>query len=215
MPRTVTKQVFQYDELTPAAQVKARDWFRAMLDQSGDNDFAELFLEEAARIAETLGVTLKTDRDGAPAFYWSGFSSQGDGACFEGEYAAPASPAAPAIIEEFPHEYALHAIAVMLDGLQERYSRRLVADLVHSGRYTNAHSVTIDVFETDEAADDGLGNVSLETEKAVAEQLRRFMGWIYGQLEAAYDGEREDSTVADNIRANEYEFEADGRHTRD
>lgn len=213
MPRTVTKQVFQYDELTPAAQSKARDWFRDMLDRSGDNEFAEPVLEEAASIAETLGLDLKTTR--GEMFRWSGFSSQGDGACFEGKYAAPASPALPAIKEEFPQEFALHALAAELDAFQERYGRRLVAELEHRGNYSHAHSVTIDVFETDEAADDGLVNVSPATEQAIAAELRNFMNWIYRQLEAAFDGEREDSTVADNIRANEYEFEADGSRTRD
>lgn len=212
MPRTVTKQVFQYDELTPAAQSKARDWFRDLLDRSGDIEFASPVLDEAAAVAKTLGIELN---GGADAFRWSGFSSQGDGACFEGKYAAPAVPALPAIKEEFPQEFALHALAAELDAFQERYGRRLVAELEHRGNYSHAYSVTIDVFETDDAADDGLVNVSPATEKAVAAELRNFMNWIYRQLEAAYDGEREDETVADNIRANEYEFEADGSRTRD
>lgn len=216
MPRTVTKEVFQYDELTPKAQEKARDWYRDMLDRSGDNSFAELVMEEVARIAETLGIALKTTRGGDPVS-WSGFYSQGDGASFEGRYAAPEKPALEAIKEEFPTELKLHAIAAELDAFQERYGRRLVAEITRNGRsnYVHAYTVDIDVCEQDEAADDGLVNVSPTTEKAITDEMRNFMAWIWDKLRQAYEGEREDESIADNIRANEYEFEADGRRTRD
>ncbi|AXQ68556.1 hypothetical protein HOU00_gp120 [Caulobacter phage CcrPW] len=216
MPRTVTKEVFQYDELTPKAQEKARDWFRDMLDRTADNEFAEPVMEEAERVAGMLGITFKPTRGGDPVS-WSGFYSQGDGASFEGRYAAPEKPAFETIKAEFPTELKLQAIAAELDAFQDRHGRRLVADITRNGRsnYVHAYTVDIDVCEQDEAADDGLVNVSPTTEKAIADELRNFMGWIWDQLREAYEGDREDETVADNIRANEYEFEADGTRTRD
>ncbi|AFU87885.1 hypothetical protein CcrColossus_gp015 [Caulobacter phage CcrColossus] len=215
MARTVTKQVFEYDELTPAAQEKARDWFRDMQDRSGDNSFAEPVLEEVARIADMLGIALKIDRDGEPAILWSGFYSQGDGASFEGRYAAPEKPALEAIKAEFPSELKLHAIAAELDAFQDRRRRRLVADITRNGRtnYVHPYTVDIDVFVTDDDGEES--NVDDTTEKAIAAELRNFMDWIWRQLMAAYEAEREDDAIADNIRANEYEFEADGRRTRD
>jgi hypothetical protein len=45
------------------------------------------------------------------------------------------------------------------------------------------------------------------------EAARDFMDWIYRQLEAAYEFEQKDETVAENIRANEYEFTAEGKRS--
>uniref|UniRef100_A0AB74UM87 Uncharacterized protein n=1 Tax=Caulobacter phage BL57 TaxID=3348355 RepID=A0AB74UM87_9VIRU len=120
MPRTVVKQVYQYDELTPAAQEKARDWFRDMLDRTGDNGFAEPVLEDARTAAAALGVTFKAARGGDPVS-WSGFYSQGDGASFEGDYAAPEKPALDVIKATFPADNWLQALAAELDALQARH----------------------------------------------------------------------------------------------
>lgn len=214
MPRTVTKEVFQYDELTPKAQEKARDWFRDLLDRTGDNSFAEPVLEEVERVAAMLGITFKRTRGDDPVS-WSGFYSQGDGASFEGTYKAPEKSAFEAIKAEFPTELKLQAVAAELDAFQQRHGGRLVAEISRPGRsnYVHQYTVDIDVYVTDDDGEES--NVDATTEKAIADELRNFMTWIWDELRQAYEGDREDESVADNIRANEYEFEADGSRTRD
>jgi hypothetical protein len=87
MPETITKLVYLFDELNPAAKETARQWFREGLPSE--------FLEDRddwERVAAIIGVTF--DRHDVRLMgggtrseaniWWSGFSSQGDGASWEG-----------------------------------------------------------------------------------------------------------------------------------
>lgn len=219
MPRTVTKEVFQYDELSPAAQEKAREWFCGVLDREG-GDFAEPVIEEAQTIAGLLGVSIGVKRGRAardkanpPAIYWTGFYSQGDGACFDGTYGAPIPAASTMLRVNYPDEMGLHKIAEGLDKLQAAWGNTLVARVQQSGHYMHSGCTDIDVSSAD--GDGGEAPVDDPTERLVIGYLRAFMDWIYRALEAAYEAERADDEVAAAIRANEYEFEADGRRTND
>lgn len=42
-------------------------------------------------------------------------------------------------------------------------------------------------------------------------KARTFADWIYRQLESEYEHVNSDESVAETIRANEYEFTADGK----
>ena len=90
--RDITTTVYQYHELSDEAKEKARDWFREV--SAGDDFFSESVFEDAATIADLMGLDIRQTHvkrgDGSshwnPVIYWSGFCSQGDGACFEGSY---------------------------------------------------------------------------------------------------------------------------------
>jgi len=45
----------------------------------------------------------------------------------------------------------------------------------------------------------------------VREMLRAFAAWIHQQLAREWEYQRSDSTVEENIRANDYEFTEDGK----
>jgi hypothetical protein len=47
-------------------------------------------------------------------------------------------------------------------------------------------------------------------EDDIRDELRAFADWIYSQLENEYDYIQADEQVDESIRANEYEFTADG-----
>jgi hypothetical protein len=204
--RTVETVVYQYDELSPEAQENARDWF--LKDFEFETDFV---LEDAARVAALLGVEFDThtvDLYGGgtrqkPNIYWSGFSSQGDGACFEGSYAyAPGS--VKAVKAYAPEDKELHGIAQQLQEAQKRQFYSLVAQCKHRGHYY--HSGCMDVVVEDSREID----VSAEAEDAVTEALRSFADWVYDQLQAEYEYQTSDEAVEESIKANEYEFTADG-----
>jgi hypothetical protein len=204
--RTIETVVYQYDELSPEAQEKARDWF--LKDFEFETDFV---LEDAARVAALLGVEFDThtvDLYGGgtrqkPNIYWSGFSSQGDGACFEGRYAyAPGS--VKAVKAYAPEDKELHSIAQQLQEAQKRQFYSLVAQCKHRGHYY--HSGCMDVVVEDSREID----VSAEAEDAVTEALRSFADWVYDQLQAEYEYQTSDEAVEESIKANEYEFTADG-----
>lgn len=75
--RTIEKEVFTFEELTEDAKEKAREWWRNC--ENENSSFAEYVIDDCKEIASLFG--LEIDK-----IYYSGFYSQGDGACFEGKY---------------------------------------------------------------------------------------------------------------------------------
>ena len=89
--RIVETPVYDFTELRVAAKDKARTWFRETID----HDWWDSVYDDFERICPILGVTLATTpvrlmgggTRQKPCIWFSGFWSQGDGACFEGRYA--------------------------------------------------------------------------------------------------------------------------------
>lgn len=201
MPRTIETTVYKFDELSDKAKEKARDWYRQA--GAGDNYFAEEVIEDAAVIAGLLGIELITrgTKQPHPIIYWSGFSCQGDGACFEGNYYHKPDCMA-AVMEHAPTDEKLHTIARMLQNVGLGFA----ATIRHSGRYYHAYSMSIDIEPT---ADEG-EPISQETEEALKGAFQDFANWIYRELETEYNYQNADEQIDETIRANEYEFEGDG-----
>ena len=88
MPEIIETTVYRLDELSDAAKEKARAWYR---EGGFDYDWFESVYDDFESIAEILGLRLKTrgvrlcggGTRQKPCIWFSGFSSQGDGACFE------------------------------------------------------------------------------------------------------------------------------------
>lgn len=209
MPRTKTTTVYAFDELDDRAKERARDWMRAI--EASDCDLDHV-LDDAAIICELLGICLTTrtvrlmggGTRREPVIYYSGFYAQGDGACFEGSYSY--APGASAKIRAHaPNDVTLHRIADILRTIQRRHFYRLEATLGHRGHSYHEHSVTIDVADNRHVYR-SIGSAS----EAVADALRDLMSWIYRQLEAEYAYRLADDQIDDLIRANDYEFTADG-----
>jgi hypothetical protein len=208
--RTIETSLYQFDELGESAKEKARDWYRQA--DAYDDYFSESVIEDAATIADLIGIDLRQKpvklMNGTvrydPAVYFSGFSSQGDGASFEGSYRYKKG-AAKAIRAYAPQDRELHRIADELQALQARNFYRLRASIGTSGRYCHEYSMDVNV----EYAGDDYRDVSA-VEDDVTELMRDFARWIYRALERAYDYENSDEAVDETIRANEYEFEEDG-----
>ncbi len=85
--RLVETPVYDFTELSDAAKDKARAWFR----QTIDDDWWDSVYDDFEQICPILGVTLATTpvrlmgggTRQKPCIWFSGFWSQGDGACFE------------------------------------------------------------------------------------------------------------------------------------
>ena len=148
--RVVETKVYTYDELDDAAKAKARAWY-AGLAFSDNNDWDHVF-DDAVRMAEVLGIDIDTQpvklmgggtRD-KPTIYFSGFWSQGDGACFEGSYRYKKG-AAKAIRKEAPEDKELHRIADALQAVQRWHFYKLCANMSHHGRYSHSSYMSVDV----------------------------------------------------------------------
>lgn len=219
--REHTIKVFHYDELTPEAQAKAREWYRKCSE--GDIDFAETVYEDAKQIAPLMGIEFKTrkvplhggkSRDEV-CIFWSGFNSQGDGACFEGRWDA-CSVKPNAVKEYAPQDETLHRIAAKFEEIAKSYPEASFT-VRHTGHYYHKHSTSFDVSFGDDAeekadTDSAFGLKLSDTEDALTENARAFMQWIYKQLEQANDDNNSDESIAETIRLNKDEFTEDGEH---
>lgn len=193
--------VYTFNELSESAKEKARDWYRSASDW--DDFDADSVTYDAVEAGKLLGIAI----DGTackPRIFWSGFWSQGDGACFEGSYAY-AKGAPKAIRAYAPTDKALHAIADGLQAIQRKHFYQLVANVSHSGRYYHEHSTRISVEDNRDSWRD-IGTA----DEDVADLLRDFMRWIYRSLESEWEFRNSDEQVTESIVCNEYEFTADG-----
>lgn len=210
MPHTVTieKTVFAFDELSDRAKETARDWWRRCENEDSDNscvfdDVVEcgaiLGIEIATRQVKLMGGGTRQE----PTIYYSGFSSQGDGACFEGRYAY-AKGATKKIRRHAQQDTVLHRIADDLQALQRPTMYRLGATMRHSGHYYHSGCMAVDVYNVNN------DDIAFGGADEIIQLMRDFADWIYRQLEAEYDYRTSDENVDDSIRANEYEFTESG-----
>jgi hypothetical protein len=208
MARTIEKTLFKFDELTDRAKENARQWWRDL--ESRDFD-SECVIDDAAECARIIGIEIDVERRplmgggtrGKPVIYWSGFCSQGDGACFEGAYSY-VKGASKAIRAHAPQDRELHRIADALQAAQRRNFYGLEAGTTHSGRYQHSGSMRVDVSGRD------YRDVSEDDAETIRDTLRHFADWIYGRLEAEYNYRMSDENVDESIRINEYEFDEAG-----
>ncbi len=201
MTRTITKTLYQFDELTDRAKETARQWWRDLEAQDFDT---ECTISDAVECARILGIEI----DGTPnkpRVYWSGFWSQGDGASFTGRYAY-VKGAAKAIREHAPQDTELHKIADALQDAQRRHFYRLVAVVTQSRSYVHSHTMGVDVEDSNDSYRD-IG----DDEDNVRDALHSFADWIYRQLEREYEFNMSDENVDESIRINEYEFDETGK----
>lgn len=182
--KTIVTKVYTLDELSPAAKEKAREWYR---DASADDTFgAECIIEDAKRVGVFLGLEISR-------IYYSGFWSQGDGACFEGSW-HPANVTEKDLLAYAPKDDELARLAKAFAELAAEFPDARFS-VRHSGRYYHEYCTRFSI-ECD-------GD---EFEERAAEASRDFMRWIYRQLENDWDYRNSDEQIDETIRANEYTF---------
>ena len=136
-----------------------------------------------------------------PCIWFSGFCSQGDGACFEGRWHW--QPATVRRIRKYaPQEHELHRIADALQAVQKRNFWQLQAEISHRGRYCHPYSMDITVTRNSPTGQ----AMTADAEAAVSEVLRDLAFWLYRQLENEYDWLTSDAAVDEALLINEYTF---------
>lgn len=207
MSAIIETTVYTLAELADTAKEKARAWYRR---GNLDDDWWDTVTDDFTTICGILGVSLRTravklmgggTRD-KPSIYFRGFSSQGDGACFEGRYAY-AKASVPRIKAYAPKDETLQAIARRLEKTQKRNFFAIKAKIEHRGHYYHEQSMLIDVHR------DGAG-MTADAEDDVAEALRDLARWLYRSLETEFDYLNSDEVVDEAIIVNDYTFTADG-----
>lgn len=205
MPRQITKDIYKFEELSEVAKETARDWYR---NGSLDYDWWDSCYDDFGSICKILGVELATSQvklmNGSfrsdPRIWFSGFWSQGDGACYEGRYRYQ-KDSVKKIKEYAPQDKVLHEIATDLFIAQRRAFYGLYATIEHRDRYCHSGCMSIDVEHQDGIKCD---------EDSIIQPLRELADWLYCSLEREYDYLMSDEAVDDSIIANEYEFDEYG-----
>lgn len=211
MPQVIATTVYRLHELPDGAKDRARAWYR---EGGFDYDWYDSVYEDFQRIAEILGIRLKTrvsrliggrTRED-PCIWFSGFWSQGDGACWEGTYSYRKSAAAE-LRAYAPQDQTLHRIAGTLQAAQRRNVYQLHAEVLHRGTYYHAFAMAASVTRDSSAA----AEVTGDAETMVTEAFRDLANWLYRQLEQEYDHLTSDEAVDETLIANGYTFTEEGR----
>lgn len=221
--KTVRIKAYEFSELSDKAKERARQWWRE--SSSGDNYWSESTIEEAVEQGKLLGITFKERQrtaingkplPGEPCIWWRGFSSQGDGACFEGAWGASAVKADKVADGwgESADTTEIKRIASEFDRLAKEYPEASFL-VVHRGHYQHEHCTEFD-FERFPDSEEGESWLMEKRDeyKAATEDLKEaakdFMRWIYRRLESEWEYQNSDAAVDESITANEYLFTEDG-----
>lgn len=186
-----TYNVYKFSELSEQAKERARDWYREV----NNDDFsfhAECVISYAKEVAELLGITIDK-------IYYSGFSSQGDGACFTGSFDSK-NINLKKLTEEYPGNQKLEDIALLL-----LLTKPLTATIEHRRHYYHEHSMDITCYGGDDEKPGQMEEVDILTDA-----LRSFACWIYRRLESEWEYVNSSEFVDDAIECNEYEFTEEG-----
>ena len=211
MPDIIETTVYRLDELSDAAKDNARAWYR---EGGFDYDWYAFVFEDFQRIAEILGIRLKTraarlyggGTRQEPQIAFTGFWSQGDGASYQAFYAYRKN-ATREIRSYAPKDTRLHAIADDLQVAQRRNFYQLRADVSHRGHYYHEYCMAISVERDSPTCQD----MTEDAEDAVIEALRDLARWLYRQLERERDYLSSDEAVDETIAANEFTFTETGQ----
>jgi len=208
MPRTITKTVYQFAELSSKAKEKAREWYRSCSDSSDlDN-----VIEDFTRIAEIIGLELdtypvrlmsgKTRND--PALYYSVGYCQSDYAAFAGTWKYKAG-CLKAIKEYAPLNTGLHSIVSDWQALQKTnfYRLRAICSENRGNQYVNEVVKSYSSRYDEESVD-------YKTERAAGNIATDLAHWLYCQLRDECDYQSSDEYVDEAMHANEYEFYENG-----
>jgi hypothetical protein len=210
--RKLSKKVkaVKFEELDDDAKEKAREWYRdGGMDYEWWDGEEDYFKEEGKK----KGFDIDT-------MYFTGFSSQGDGASWEGQVdllefikGHNAESQYPKImqfyIEMGGENYEPHAFNITVSG---RYSHSNTMS-INSIRVSS-----IDGYEGTEdwsneeinAFDETLEKELTEVEEWALEEARAYADEYYRSLEKVYDSLMSDESVDANIMNNGYEFNEDG-----
>lgn len=202
---TISTTVYKFDELSDKAKERARDWYR---EGGLGYEWWDSVYEDAYTIAGLMGLDIKPGHkdDRSAGIDFSGFSSQGDGACFIGRY-RPVKDAFSKVEEYAPQDVTLHGLAASLDEAMAKCDHSLRTTVKHTGLYSHSYSMDYE-HEFDTPRED-IDFVSIWEE--VEDVFRRFADWIYRALEKEWDYRNSDEAVDEMILANEYTFTAEGR----
>lgn len=191
-------ELYTFEELSESAKENAREWYR---QNYPEYEWWDSVFDMAKEAGECLGIDI--DR-----IFFSGFWSQGDGACFEGTYSYRKGWRGE-LKKRFGGDLLreIEEIGNALQVVQSPAFYKLSASVSQSGLRMHSGCTYIQVDHEDRYATD-------DEEDGIKDGLRYFMDWIYYKLEDEYEWLMSDEQIDEEIIANSYEFTEDGSFVR-
>lgn len=189
--QTKTINVFTLSELTGEARENALSTLR---EWATDFDWYDGVYDGAKTIGALMGVEINN-------IYFSGFCSQGDGACFDGRYKY-VKGASKAVKQYAPLDTELQALAKRLQDVQRPYFYEITANISCNQRYKRTegdYDINGRFCDIPDCVIDGMDQIFSE-----------FADWIYKQLEKEYDYITGEDSLLENAEANGYQFTDNG-----
>ncbi len=190
MPRIHETTLYKFDELSTESKERAITSFQED-DSYLDYEWDEYTINDFKTILELIGYY-------DIVCYFSGFNSQGDGACFSARFSrekrclqkvksyCPKEEKILNIVEQIQSEIPLH----------EEY------EIKHSGRYSHEYCTNVYYL--------GDNNKAEQLDERFLELSRQLMRILYKKLNDEYDYLNSSEAITELIIANDYEFTEDG-----
>lgn len=168
-----------------------------------DFDWWENVYEDAKRMGALIGIEINE-------ISFTGFWSQGDGACFNGRYSHKADAVKAITAECGGQDAELIRIAAELTVLQTTWQLLhgfMFECTVHTTNGNYSHSGTMQTGYDD---DDDRPTEVLDMDRAIERLLRDFADWIYRQLEAEYEHLTSDESCIARLEDSGLRFDSSG-----
>lgn len=208
MTEAEEKTEFKFEELSERAKDKAREEYT-----SGDypgHDWWDGVYEDAVHMGQMLGIEIgatthvstKGRNYTTTNIWFSGFGSQGEGACFDGDYRY--APNAAKHIDQETNDEELLRIAkelTLMHVTQRLQGLEYFTAAIHAERNNSIRT---------EIRDWGVDEVGEPDEKAFAQLMQDFADWIYARLEDENDYLYSDEYVDERLSENDCVFDESG-----
>lgn len=196
----------KFDDLDEDAKDRVRDAARY---DNVDYEWWDTVYEDVVNMASLLGITISTTSRTTSKgrayhdidIWFRGFSSQGDGATFNGKYEYVADAVARVTAETGGNDPGLLRIAQELTLMQltQRMSGKAPFEGGIDGRHRNHIDATIYMWGEDEVGE--------PDEEQFTDLMQEFADWIFSRLEDEYDYLTSDECVDERLRDEEFDDE--------
>lgn len=201
MPHTIKQTAYYYHELEGTPKDRARTTLTQWVT---DFDWWEFVYELWGERLLALGIDTTAHTSRGPAvnysIYFSGFWSQGDGACFTGTIDLTTFMRAHKLARQYWPLY----LAIKREGY--------TASISHRGRYYHAYSTEFNFEDLDYYGHfSPMAREQIPPFKAHVEEIcRDYMKDLYHDLQKEYEYQTSDENLEEMAHVNEYVFDAAG-----
>ena len=185
MAEQVQITLFTFDELPEESQQKIIEGFR----QDFDPDYSIVYDEFIIDMSEQYGADIKEDN-----IQWSGFWSQGDGACFTCDF--DEKVIFPILKERV---YGTDQVRLLEELGVELHSAKSIR-CGRSNHYCHENTVTGNIFFNVPAGKEFNHEIALSLEEELTKIIRESCKDLYRRLEEEYDEATTDEAIITEIK---------------